>query len=37
MPRSNDDARRQVEVLPERIGAVRLSPMSIPSQVGSWR
>jgi hypothetical protein len=30
MPRSNDDARRQVEVLPERIGAVRLSLIHSP-------
>jgi hypothetical protein len=26
MPRSNEDERRHVQVLPERIGAVRLDP-----------
>lgn len=38
MPRSNDDARRQVQVLPERIGAVAGSefPGHYPGEDHSW-
>jgi hypothetical protein len=36
MPRSNEDERRQVQVLPERIGAVRLGRPNMIEYFSEW-